>query len=66
MLIIDRFEGSWAVVEFNQETFNIPKPLIPNDAREGDVIKINITVDKKATADRAEAIKRQADDLFED
>lgn len=66
MLIIDRFEGDWAVIEFGQKTFNIPKVLIPADAREGDVISIHIAVDKEATATRAEAIKRLADSLFED
>ena len=66
MLIIDRFEEDWAVIEFGQKTFNIPKFLIPPEAREGDAINIQITVDKGATGARTGAIKRLADELFED
>ncbi|AEG14480.1 hypothetical protein Desku_0881 [Desulfofundulus kuznetsovii DSM 6115] len=66
MLIIDRFEGDWAVIEFGHKTFNIPKALIPPGAREGDVINIHITLDREATGSRAGAIKRLADELFED
>lgn len=66
MLIIDRFEEDWAVIEFGQKTFNIPKVLIPPEAREGDVINIHITLDREATDSRAGAIKRLADELFGD
>ncbi|HHV36150.1 MAG TPA: DUF3006 domain-containing protein [Syntrophomonadaceae bacterium] len=38
MFIIDRFEGNWAVLEFEGETFNIPKSLLPRSARESNVI----------------------------
>jgi hypothetical protein len=66
MLIIDRFEEDWAVIEFGQKTFNIPKVLIPPKAREGDVINIQITLDREATNARAEATKQLADELFTD
>ena len=41
-IIIDRFEGDYAVVEINKQKFvNIPKVLLKN-AKEGDIISINI------------------------
>ncbi|MEA4903127.1 DUF3006 domain-containing protein [Desulfitobacterium sp.] len=36
---IDRFEGNYAVVELeNRNIINVPKELLPVEAREGDVI----------------------------
>ncbi|MBF7084379.1 DUF3006 domain-containing protein [Desulfallas sp. Bu1-1] len=66
MLIIDRFEEDWAVIEFGQKIFNIPKFLIPPNAREGDVINIQITLDREATDVRAKANKQLADEIFND
>lgn len=39
MLIIDRFEGEFAVCEHDGEMINIPRSLILGDAQEGDVLK---------------------------
>ncbi len=39
--VIDRFEGELAVVELNEEMFNIPRALLA-DAREGDIIEITV------------------------
>ena len=66
MLIIDRFEENQAVIEFGDKFFVIPRLFLPADAREGDVITLTITVNKKATKNRAKAIKSLAEDLFED
>jgi hypothetical protein len=66
IFIIDRFEGNWAVIEFEGETFNIPKKLLPRSAREGDVIKITVTVDDKATLERKKRVEKLMDELFED
>ncbi len=66
ILIIDRFEGDWAVIEFEETTFNLPRVLLPSEAREGDVIRISVTLDKKATAERRERIEKLMDELFED
>lgn len=64
-LIIDRFEGSWAVIEHAGACFNFPKDLLPAHARQGDVIIFNITVDKAATAQRRRKIQRLEQDLFD-
>ena len=49
MIVIDRFEGEYALIEMNRRIFHIPKMLIPKGAKEGDVISIHITIDKDAT-----------------
>lgn len=62
MMIIDRFEGDMAVIEYNGYTFDIPKVLLPHKAQEGDVIKI--VVDEEATQEKKKEIDDLADDLF--
>lgn len=66
ILIIDRIEGNWAVIEFEGETFNIPINLLPQNAKEGDVINIIISVDSKATSERRYNMDKLMDELFED
>ncbi|MCM1053803.1 MAG: DUF3006 domain-containing protein [Ruminococcus sp.] len=63
-VIIDRFEGEYAVVELDIGLFvNIPKVLIPG-AHEGDVIEIKINSNK--TKKREEHITNLVNNLFED
>jgi len=63
-LIIDRFEGEYAVVELPDKTFvSIPKKAIPEEAKEGDVI--TVTVNKKETDSRKNRIQRMARDSWE-
>lgn len=63
-VIIDRFEGNYAVVEIDVGKFvNIPKVLLPN-AKEGDVIKIE--KDKKETKSRKKNIQKLINEVFED
>lgn len=63
-VIIDRFEGDYAVVEIEIGKYvNIPKILIPN-AKEGDIIKIEI--DKKETLERKKHIQELMNNVFED
>jgi flagellar basal body L-ring protein FlgH len=66
MLTIDRFEGEYALIEMNRRIFHIPKVLLPKNAREGDVITIQITVDKEAASQRKQSADRLADKLFKD
>ncbi len=66
MYIIDRFEGDWVVIEYERQTFNLPRQLLPPEALEGDVVTISIGVDAKATATVKEAIKRLARQVFKD
>jgi len=61
-VIIDRFEGKFAVVELpDLTTVNLPVALVPG-AKEGDVIKI--TIDKDSTAERKKRIDAKAKKLW--
>ncbi len=63
-VIIDRFEGDYAVVELDKGKFvNLPRELVP-DAKENDVVQI--LVDKKETQKRKEHIANLMDSLFKD
>jgi hypothetical protein len=62
--IIDRFEGDWAVIEYENKTFNFPKELLPKEAKEGDVLKFDVKIDREETEKRRKAIEDLAKDLF--
>lgn len=63
--VIDKFEGNYAVVELDDKSIvEIPKILIPKNAKEGDVL--TITVDVQETKRRRNEIKDLMSDLFED
>lgn len=38
-IIIDRFEGDFAVAETENGSIDIPKSALPADAKEGDILK---------------------------
>ena len=60
--IIDRFEEDLAVVEMNGISYNIPKVLLPDDAKEGDAIITQ--VDKNQTENKKQEAKKLLDSLF--
>jgi hypothetical protein len=62
MLIIDRFEGGFAVVETDNGIINIPKADIPSGAKEGDVL--NIVIDSGETASRKKRLEEKMNSLF--
>ncbi|AGB19620.1 DUF3006 domain-containing protein [Thermoanaerobacterium thermosaccharolyticum] len=62
--IVDRFEGDYAVIEYGRITFNIPRLFLPKDAKEGDVVRFDIRIDKEETKMRSEHINSLADELF--
>ncbi|MCK9478958.1 MAG: DUF3006 domain-containing protein [Firmicutes bacterium] len=63
-VIIDRFEGDFAVVETaDKKTINLPKELVPN-AKEGDVVIISI--DKEESDARKKRMQALVDDLWVD
>ena len=64
-VIIDRFEGDYAVVELEEGVFiNMPKSLLPNLVEEGDVITIE--VDEEETDRRRRRMKEMMGNLQED
>ena len=64
-VIIDRFEGQYAVVELDNGDFvSIPRMVLPNLADEGDVITIEI--DEDATDQRRKRIEGLMEKLWEE
>lgn len=62
MLVVDRFEGKYAVVETSSGMVSIPKTDLPQNLKEGDVLCV--VVDETTTAQRKAKIKGLMDDLF--
>lgn len=62
--IVDRFEKNYAVIEFGKEIFHIPKSFLPSDVKEGDVIELTITANKKETENRKKRIEDLSKRLF--
>lgn len=62
-ITIDRFENDIAVVETeNGHILNIPKFLLPSDAKEGSIV--HITVDESETEVRRAEMKKKMNDIF--
>jgi len=62
MLIIDRFEGNFAVIETTNGLINIPRTDIPSNAKEGDVLVLSL--DMNETDARKKRIDGMMDNLF--
>lgn len=64
MIILERFEGDWAVLEMDGTIFQIPVRLLPPDAGEGMCIGMDVYIDDAATREREEAIRKMFDQFF--
>ena len=69
ILAIDRFEGTFAICEDDErKAFAIERAELPNEAKEGDIIKISddavITIDKEETQRRRDRNKKLQDKLW--
>ena len=67
-LTIDRFEGKYAILESqdkNPMIFNFPHHLLPQEAKEGTVININIDIDHEETKRRKDKIQNLLNKLKE-
>ena len=62
---VDRFEGDLAVlvVDDDGRTFNVPRSLLPEGTRAGDVLTLSFSRDAAATKAVAEEGKRLQDEL---
>lgn len=66
ILIIDRFEGKYAILESQDKNpliFNFPRHLLPEGVKEGTVIRFNIDIDDKETERRRNKIIERLDNL---
>lgn len=62
-IIIDRFEGEFAVVELeNGQTADIPSVLVPPEAAEGSVLEIRCL--KGETEERRRAVREKMNSIF--
>lgn len=62
MIIIDRFEGGIAVLETDEGMINAERALIPNEAKEGDVLRFEngaYVCDISATEARRAAVREK-------
>jgi len=67
-LIIDRFEGKYAILESQDKNpiiFNFPRHLLPQEAKEGTVLNINIDIDHEETKRRKDKIQNLLNKLKE-
>ncbi|NLD50732.1 MAG: DUF3006 domain-containing protein [Clostridiaceae bacterium] len=63
-IIIDRFEGNFAVVELENKTMvNMPVELLPAEAKEGSILRIAIDPDVKE--DKKKEIQKLMDSVWE-
>jgi DNA-binding XRE family transcriptional regulator len=63
VLILDRFEGYMAIIKHhNGSTFELPTYLLPDNAKEGDVI--NIIVDEVATIRKEKNTQKMSFKIF--
>ena len=61
---IDRFEGEFAVIELDGGiSADMPRILIPDGAKEGDVLEIRL--DEKETSLRKQRISQKLKNLFD-
>jgi hypothetical protein len=66
MYILDRIEGDWAVVEHGKTTFQLPIELLPENAKEGDMLNIHISVDTDQTNKRKKRLEEKMGRLWEE
>jgi hypothetical protein len=63
-VVIDRFEGDFAVVELpDRNMIDVPKALLPDEAVEGDIIEIRI--DRDEAKNQEVQIKGLMDEVWE-
>jgi len=64
-LIIDRFEGDFAVIELpDGRMVDCPKVMLPQNAKEGSIL--NISIDEAATTEKLQKVTEKMNRLFKD
>ncbi|MEK3698226.1 DUF3006 domain-containing protein [Paenibacillus sp. FSL R10-2199] len=67
--IIDRFEGGYAVIEFDGKTEDVLRSELPAEVKAGDTLIFKdeeVIIDTEDTASRKERIDNLIDELFKD
>jgi hypothetical protein len=63
--IIDRFEGDYAVIEYQGKVLNLPRIFLPAETQEGAVLDVIIMLDDIETNKLKAEIKELMDDVWE-
>ncbi|TCJ19399.1 DUF3006 domain-containing protein [Rubrobacter taiwanensis] len=62
---LDHFEDNgWAVMILGRTTFDVPRDLLPADARPGDVFDVEFRKDERETGRLREENRRLLDELL--
>lgn len=66
--VVDRFEGEYAVVFLGEEEYqiDIPRRFLPPETMEGDVLRLQWSIDPEETKRRRRRVKRLIDELLHD
>lgn len=65
MFVLDRIEEEMAVIEWQGQMLMLPAALLPEGAKEGDLLEISIKIDHEGTKGRKERIAEKARRLWE-
>lgn len=63
--IVDRFEGDYAVIEYNGKVLKLPRVFLPVEAHEGDVLDVIVMLDDDETSRMKSSIKELMDEVWE-
>jgi len=65
MFVVDRIENEIAVIEWEKGMIQLPLTLLPEGIMEGDLLKIDIIIDKESTKGCRETVEEKANRLWE-
>ena len=62
---LDRFEdGGWAVLLFGRRSFDVPREILPPEARPGDVLQVSLEIDREESERLSAENRRLMSDLL--
>ncbi|WP_411677585.1 DUF3006 domain-containing protein [Caproicibacter sp.] len=65
--VVERFEKDQCILEFEDgRLIPFPRNLLPEEAREGDVLDLRFKINRERTAARREKIQNMMDDIWLD
>lgn len=65
MFVLDRIEGDRALIEWGEEIIEIPLALLPTGVKEGNLLRISISIEENETEARKERLEEKAKRLWE-
>lgn len=63
--IIDRFEGDYAVIEYHDKVYKLPKVFLPGEVFEGEVLDVIVMLDDAETLRMKTEVRKLIDDAWE-